>query len=157
VAGEPAAGRRWPIFLALFVAVHSALARWCSFQWLGDDYPWFFQGGLAGQYILGSMFQPSMFGVLLIVAVCLFVRGWTFAAAACAALAAVMHSTYLLPAGMLVLGMMTALAGERRFGQALGMGTVALALVLPVIAYVLFEFGSSSTSAFRTTRGPITG
>lgn len=149
IVGESGAGRRWPVFFALFVVTHSALARWCSFHWLGDDYPWFAQGGLAGQYTLGSMFQPSMFGVLLVVAVCLFVRGWPFAATVCAALGAVIHSTYLLPAGMLVLGMMAALVVKRRAWQALGVGALALVLVLPVIAYVLLTFGPTSPGEFK--------
>jgi hypothetical protein len=148
IAGEAVAAWGWPIFLALFVIVHSALARWCSFHWLGDDYPWFFQGGLAGQYVLGGMFQPSMFGVLLIGTIYLFIRGKPLSAGLCAALAVVIHSTYLLPAGMLVLGMIAALVAERHVGQALVVGIVALVLVLPVIAYVLLTFGPTSTSTF---------
>src|SRR5207248_2871164 len=40
-AAGQAAATRWPAFVALFVAAHSALARWCSYRWLGYDYPWF--------------------------------------------------------------------------------------------------------------------
>jgi hypothetical protein len=152
LVGEPIAGRRWPIFLALFLAIHSALARWCSYHWLGQDYPWFLQAGLAGQYILGSMFQPSSFGVLLVVAICLFARGHTYLAAVSAALAAVMHSTYLLPAAMLVVGMMLALLQERRPGRALGVGAVALALVLPVIVYILRTFAPTSATTFAESQ-----
>lgn len=152
LVGEPLAGRRWPIFLALLVAIHSALARWCSYHWLGQDYPWFLQAGLAGQYILGSMFQPSAFGVLLVVSICLFARGRTYLAAVCAALAAVMHSTYLLPAAMLVLGMMVALLQERRPGHAVGVGAVALALVLPVVVYILHTFAPTSAITFAASQ-----
>src|SRR5207247_2491086 len=74
LAGEQA-GRRWPVFLALLLASHSAVARWASYRWLGQDYPWYLQSGVAGQYLLGPTLQPSAFGVLLVVAVCLFVRG----------------------------------------------------------------------------------
>jgi hypothetical protein len=144
VAGRETAGRRWPIFVGLFVAAHAALPRWCSYRWLGQDYPWFLQTGLAGQYLLGPMFQPSVFGVLLVVAVALFARGRTFPAAFCAALAAVLHFTYLLSAGMLVLGMIAALLAERRPYHALGAGALALALVLPVVAGVLLLFGPTS-------------
>src|SRR5262249_25753578 len=65
-------------FLALLLLVHSALARWCSYRWLDLDYPWYFQSGVAGQYVLGAMFQPSTFGVLLILSLYLFVRGRPF-------------------------------------------------------------------------------
>ncbi len=148
VVGEDAARRRWPIFLVLFVAVHAALPRWCSYQWLGQDYPWFLQSGLAGQYILGSMFQPSMFGVLLIVSIALFVRDRPYAAAVCAATAAVIHSTYLLPAGMVVLGFLAALVAEGRLLRALKVGVLALAIVLPSMGYVLLTFHPTTASTF---------
>jgi len=147
LVGEPA-GRRWPIFIALFVAVHSALPRWCSYRWLGHDYPWFLQAGLAGQYILGAMFQPSTFGVLLVVAVYLFARGRAYAAAVCVALASMIHATYLLPAGMLVLGFMLALLREKKPWRAAGVGALALVLVLPVIAHLLLTFAPESPETF---------
>src|SRR5207244_6794018 len=99
VVGRDAAARRWPVFVMLFVAVHSALGRWLSYRWFGQDYPWFFQAGVAGQYILGPVLQPSAFGVLLVAAVWLFVRGYPFLAAISVALAATLHSTYLLVGG----------------------------------------------------------
>jgi hypothetical protein len=148
LVGKQAAGRRWPLFLALFVAVHSALLRWCSYRCLGNDYPWFLQAGLAGQYILGPMFQPSMFGVLLVGAISLFVRGQAIPAAVCMALAAIMHSTYLLPAALLMLGMLMALFVERRAVLALGVGALTFVLVLPVVAFVVFTFGPTSPSIF---------
>src|SRR5439155_14457647 len=51
VVGKETAVRRWPVFVAAFVLVHSALARWLSYRLLGNDYPWYFQSGVAGQYI----------------------------------------------------------------------------------------------------------
>lgn len=147
-AGPEKAQRRWPLFLVLFVAVHSALARWLSYRLVGFDYPWFFQAGVAGQYLLGAMLQPSFFGVLLVVAVCQFARGRPYLAAASTGLAAVMHSTYLLPGGLLTLGFLTALASRREWKTALGVGAVALALVVPAIAYVVLQFGPTSPEVF---------
>src|SRR5438045_835888 len=83
VAGPTTAARRWPVFVALLIAVHSALARWCSYRWLGQDYPWYLQTGVAGQYLLGPMLQPSVFGVLLVVAVWLFASGRPVLAMVC--------------------------------------------------------------------------
>src|SRR2546429_9660353 len=40
IVGRDAATRRWPAFVALFVAVHSALGRWVSYRWFGQDDPW---------------------------------------------------------------------------------------------------------------------
>jgi hypothetical protein len=148
VAGAPVARRRWPAFLALLLAAHAALPRWLSYRWLGQDYPWFLQAGVAGQYVLGAMFQPSTFGVLLVVAACLFVQGRLVLTAACVGLAATFHPTYLLPGTLLTLGFLAALVRERRYRQALALGALALALVLPVTAYVLVAFTPTSPAAF---------
>jgi hypothetical protein len=147
IAGERAR-RRWPLFLALLLALHAALPRWASYRWLGQDYPWYFQAGVAGQYVLGAMFQPSTFGVLLLVAVWLFARGNSYVASAVAALAASFHFTYLLPAGMVVLGFQIALVAERRYRRALLVGVLALVLVVPVCVYVLHTFGPTSPETF---------
>jgi hypothetical protein len=144
LAGEAVAQRRWPAFFALFLAAHAALVRWASYRWLGNDYPWFLQAGVAGQYVLGAMFQPSVFGVLLVAAVCLFVRGRPFPAVACACLAATVHPTYLLCAALLTLGFLAALLVEGKPLRALALGAFALALVLPVSLRVLFTFGPTS-------------
>jgi hypothetical protein len=148
VLGADAARRRWPVFVALFVAVHAALLRWGSYQWLGLDYPWYLQGGLAGQYLLGAMFQPSSFGVLLLVAIALFVRGRPLLAAICIGIGATLHTTYLLPGALLTLGFMTALASRRRLGMAVGTGALALILVVPVTLFVLLTFGPTSPDTF---------
>jgi hypothetical protein len=148
LVGRPMEIRRWPVFVALLLAFHAALPRWCSYRVLGLDYPWYFQAGVAGQYILGAMFQPSTFGVLLVVAIALFVNGRPWLAGTCAALAATMHSTYLLPAGLLTLGFLAALLAEGRPRQALAIGVWTLGLVLPVMVYLLFTFAPTSPEIF---------
>jgi hypothetical protein len=94
------------------------------------------------------MLQPSTFGVLLVVAVCLFMRDRPFLAGAIVALAATVHSTYLLPGAMLTCGFLTALVMERRGREALAVGAWTLALVAPVTAYVLLTFGPTSADTF---------
>jgi hypothetical protein len=151
VAGEPAR-RRWPVFVALLVAAHAALLRWASFRWLGEDYPWYLQAGVAGQYVLGGMLQPSVFGVLLVVAVGLFAHGRPHLATVSAALAATLHTTYLLPAGLLVLGFGPALLAERQTARAVGVGALALALVAPAAVFVLATFGPTDAAKFRAAQ-----
>jgi hypothetical protein len=148
IAGEEVGGRRWLVFAALALLVHSGIARWASYRLFGDDYPWFLQAGVAGQYLLGAMFQPSAFGVLLVTAVCLFVHDRPMAAIFCVCLAATVHSTYLLPAGMFTLGMMVALSREGRHREGLKLGATALVLVLPITLFVLLRFGPTSAEAF---------
>lgn len=142
------AARRWPVFLFRLVVVHSAAARWLSCWLFGLDYPWYLQAGVAGQYVLGGMLQPSVFGVLLVVSVWLFARDQPFVAVAVAALAANLHSTYLLPAGLLTAGFMTALCVEKQVRRALAVGAFAFVLVLPITVYVLVKFGPTSAEAF---------
>ncbi len=148
LAGKDVARRRWPLFAALLVLVHSAAIRWSSYRLLGQDYPWYFQAGVAGQYVLGAMFQPSVFGVLLVVAVCLFVLDRPLTAAVCLAVAATVHATYLLPAAMLTLGFAAALWSEGRLRLALGVAGLALILVLPIVVFALLTFGPSDPATF---------
>ncbi len=152
VVGAETARRRWLLFVALLVLVHAAVVRWCSYHWLGQDWPWYLQAGLAGQYALGAMFQPSTFGVLLIVSACLFVRGWTWLAVLVAAVAATVHSTYLLHAGFLTIGYLAGLLYERRPWQALGVGALALVLVLPVTIYVAGTFRPTDPETFAAAQ-----
>jgi hypothetical protein len=152
LAGPDLAARRWPVFLALLVLIHAALTRWAVYRLAGLDYAWYFQSGVAGQYVLGAMLQPSVFGVLLVVAVALFARGNDIAAIVCAAGGATIHSTYLLPAALLTAGFMTALALEGRLRRALLVGGLALVLVLPVTAYVLIRFAPTSPETFAESQ-----
>jgi hypothetical protein len=148
VAGPEVTRRRWAVFVALFVAAHAALPRWLSYRWFGNDYPWFLQAGVAGQYVLGAMLQPSAFGVLLVVAVCLFVRGRPWLAALCVAGAADVHATYLLPGALLTLGFLAALLREGRPREALALGAFTLVLVLPITLYTLLAFRPTTPETF---------
>jgi hypothetical protein len=152
LAGDELAARRWPAFCLLLLAAHSAVARWGSYQLVNFDYPWFLQAGVAGQYVLGGMLQPSLFGVMLVVAVCLFARGRPVYAAVCVAAACLAHSTYLLPGALLTLGFLASLLARKQVKVALMTGATALALVLPAVAYVMFHFGPSSPEAFAEAR-----
>jgi hypothetical protein len=148
LAGARATPRLVLGFAALFFLVHSALVRWGSYRLFGWDYPWYLQGGLAGQYLLGAMFQPSTFGVFLVLAIYLFVRDRPFWAVASAALAATVHSTYLLHAGILTLAFLFVLWREGRGRQALWLGAWAVLLVLPTATYALATFRATSVEEF---------
>jgi hypothetical protein len=140
--------RRWPVFLFLLLATHCALFRWLSYQLVNFDYPWFLQAGVAGQYILGSMLQPSVFGVLLVVALCLFVHDRPYLAALCTGLAGAIHSTYFLMGAMVTLGFLVALLLERRPRAAVVTGAIALAVVLPAVVDTVLRFAPTSPDVF---------
>jgi hypothetical protein len=135
-------------FIALLVLLHSALLRWTSAQLSGVDYPWYFQAGVANQYVLGAGLQPSAFGVLLLLSVCTFLHDRPLTAAAWSALAAVMHATYLLPAAFLTLAYLYLLLRAKRLRAALFGGVWSLLLVLPAVVYVLRTFAPSSPETF---------
>jgi hypothetical protein len=148
LAGERATRALRLVFVAAILAVHSAAARWASYRLFGLDYPWYFQAGVAGQYALGAVLQPSMFGVLLLLSVLLFLRDRPYLAAVAISLGATVHSTYLLGGAMLTLGFMFVLGREGRPLRALLVGALAFALVLPVIGYVLSTFSPQSSRTF---------
>jgi hypothetical protein len=73
-------------------------------------------------------------------------------AAAALGVGAAMHSTYQLHAALLTLGFQFVLFRERRFRAALGVGAVALALVLPSVVYALVQFRPTDAETFRRSQ-----
>jgi hypothetical protein len=150
-AGLPARqpGRlAWFAFLTLLIALHAAILRIASVRLFGVDYPWYFQAGVANQYILGPGLQPSVFGVLLLTSLLAFVRNRPIVAGLFSSAAAVVHPTYLLPAALLDLAYMFVLYREGRGRTGLLLGAVALLAVLPVVAYNLWAFAPESAEQF---------
>ncbi|OAI47764.1 hypothetical protein AYO44_08985 [Planctomycetaceae bacterium SCGC AG-212-F19] len=135
-------------FAVGLVLLHSGLLRLLSGRLFDVDYPWYFQAGVAGQYLLGPVLQPSTFGVLLLLSVALFVADRPSAAAISAALAAVGHSTYLPSAGILVFAYLCVLIYERRGDEAFRAGALAALLVAPVITYNVAYFAPTSAATF---------
>jgi hypothetical protein len=138
--GMPESGAGRSLFLLLFLAVHACVLRVGSAELTGVDWPWYLQAGLAAQYLLGPGLQPSAFGVFLILSLAAYANHRPITAAGLAAGAAVMHSTYLLPAGLLVLGYLVSLTWHGLPRIALAAGLLALAVVAPVLAYNLRSF-----------------
>ena len=140
-------------YLAILLGMHSALLSRVSLDMVGLDVRTVLTSGVAGQYILGDYLQPSTFGVLLVVSLFLFVRERPLHAAVAAAAAAVVHPTYLLPAGLLVCGY-TAITyrRDRNLRAAAGIGLAALAPVAPILIYVLRTFRPTSPEALTVAQ-----
>ncbi len=83
------------LFLALFLAPHALLLRAPVQALLGMRPDEDLVQGVAGQYLLGPLFQPSLFGVFLPAAIALHLRDRPGAAGACLGLAAAAHPIYL--------------------------------------------------------------
>jgi len=143
VPGDRLTPRTRRLVAALLFLGHAGALRWASFAAFGWDYPCYAQGWLAAQYVLGPAFQPSAFGVLLLVALNQFVRGRPFVAIVCVTFSVTLHPTYAISAGLIVLGVVATLTREGRVGRALACGMMFAALVLPIVVYVKQAFAAS--------------
>ncbi len=138
-------------FAAGFLATHAALLRVASVRLTGVDYPWNLQAGVAGQYLLGPGLQPSVFGILLMTALAAFVGGRPTLAALLAASTCAFHSTYLLPASLLILGFIVETLRTNPQGgpPAFRMLLATCAIFLPVCVYILYTFGPTNPNLFE--------
>lgn len=139
--GERLTISRWLAAAFLVCLIHAAALRYFSVYALNHDYPWYFQSGVAGQYLLGPVLQPSAFGILLVVSLYAFVIERPVLASILAAVAVVIHATYAPTAAMLVLGYLVVLGREKRWRTAGLAAGLALIITLPVIGWQLNEFG----------------
>jgi hypothetical protein len=153
LAGERCTPQLQLAFAALLMLVHSAFLRWASYRLLGLDYACYFQGWLAAQYVLGPVLQPSAFGVLLVLAIALFVQDRPYGAATSAALGATLHSTYLLAAALLTLAFMILIWRDGQRRKAIFLGLWSLLLVAPTVIYALIAFRPTSADAFAEAQG----
>ena len=138
------------LFLAIMLLLLAGTLPPFSLPVLGTTVSWLLQSGVAAQYLINQVFQPSTFGVLLITSIWLFLADRVHWAAACAALAAVFHSTYLPAAGLLVAIYAGQLLWEdRALRRALTVGLVALVMVLPVLLYNILWLGPTSAALWE--------
>jgi hypothetical protein len=97
--------------------------------------------GMAGQYLLGPTFQPSMFGPLLLVSIWAYLRHKPYAAVIIAGIAATIHPTYLLSAAALTVAYMIGRYLETRdWKSPLSIGLTSLAVVTPILVYSQIQF-----------------
>jgi len=151
----PTRRQRLFILAALLIVVHAGILRYTSARLFGVDYPWFFQAGVAGQYVLGPGLQPSAFGVLLLMSMVSFAYDRTILAIVLASAACLIHPTYLLPAALLTVTYLVLLrrsAGDR---SALLHGLLALALVAPIVVYTIVTFRPTSPNQFYDSQNII--
>jgi hypothetical protein len=139
-------------FAFAFTAIHSGLLRWASTKLLGEDYLWFFQSGLANQYLLGPGLQPSVVGVLLLWAVAEYANEKPIRATAIAAAASLIHSTYLLPSAMLTVGFAVHLLLLKQWKTALLTALTAALFALPAVAYILLVFAPTDAATFAESQ-----
>jgi len=100
--------------------------------------------GVAGQTILRPIFQPSTFGVLMLAGMAFFLYRREFACILCVLLAAAIHPTFILHAGIVTAACMIILISENQTRKAITVGVFALLAVLPILIHVASVVQSSS-------------
>lgn len=139
--------------IALLVAVHSAALRFTFSRTLGVNWTYVLEDGFAHQRMLGPVFQPSTFGVLLVLSIYLFLRRKPYLAVLAATLAATIHPTYLIGSAILTSTyMLTTWIEEREILPALALGGMALLSISPILLYVINVFGGTVPEAVERSR-----
>lgn len=139
------------VFVTAMVGLHSAL--------LGDVMSHVFQvdlrdllvDGVAMQTLLDHYFQPSCFGVFLLLSVARMAQGKPRQSVLFAAIPPGLHFTYLPTAAVLLVTYLSLLAWDDR-GVTRRVGTLAMlfgAITLPTIVYTALTFGPSEPETFR--------
>jgi Domain of unknown function (DUF6798) len=137
-------------FLAAFLVLHSSLFRFALSRIWNGEAAYLFEGGVAEQQVLGQFFQPSVFGVFLLLSIFFFLRGRKSLSILSMAAAIYFHATYLLAGALLTLGYLAAIGWRERSTKAvLQFGFLTLLAVTPVLAYELAVIGPSSSELFR--------
>lgn len=140
-------------FLVLLLVIHSAGLRYLLSRLLGPDWTYVLEGGVAGQRLLGTVLQPSAFGVFLVLSLSLYLRGKFYPAILAIAAAVYLHPTYLLSAAMLTIAFAwNEYRGNGRLAGAILLGVISLVLVLPVLWYVYVSFAASSPESVARAR-----
>lgn len=137
-AREAAGGTAWALFAALFAALHFTPLNKMLLE------------GVARQYVLGSYLQPSTFGILIYVAILLFLHGRDIVGVLCLVGATLLHPGAYTIVSLLVLAVAlhTNSAGAARRRAALP-ALLFLLCVLPLGVYYVAAFRPSSPESWR--------
>ena len=137
--------RKFIIFFTLVVTVCSAAFSYLSTRLLGINLGGIMEDGLTCQSILGGIFQPSVFGVLILLSIYMFLRKKVFIAILLLGLAVSFHASYLLSAAALTLSYMTLIVlEEKNYNKAFLIGFISLIIVVPTIVYIYLFFSPTS-------------
>ena len=90
---------RWLLTIAVIFALHTALFGKLTLGWGGV-----LHRGVANYYLMSPVFQPSLFGVFLILSLALFCAKRPIAATVLAMLVTCIHPSYILASALMILG-----------------------------------------------------
>lgn len=139
------------VYFASFLVIHTVHLRIFEYD-LGLDLHY----GVALQYVLGPVFQPSVFGVLIIASICCSLYYRYYLAVILLAIAATFHPTYLVSAGILTLTyQIVILVRDKNIVKAVLVGLSALLLVLPVYLYMSLIFDATTPEIWQQAQAII--
>jgi hypothetical protein len=132
--------QRW-LYLALFVGLHAGVLRFLLARFLGGEWVYLFDGGVAGQRLLGVVLQPSTFGVLLLLSIRLFLRGKIALSVIPLALTPTIHPTYFLSAALVTISYILILyLQDRNLRRPFLVGLATFLGVLPILVHTIKVF-----------------
>ncbi len=132
------------LYTSSLLFIHSAAFRFFNSRIFGSNWTYILEDGVADQRLLGPVFQPSAFGILFLVSILLFLKNKPYWSIFSAVLAAIIHPTYLLAAGSLVLSyMLVTLKEDRSYWRTASYGLFGLIMVLPIVTYIYLNFTSA--------------
>jgi len=143
----PLSDSRWlkGILIGLVIFSHAMILDEITNVILGFTQEHLLSRGVKSQFLLGRFFQPSAFGVLLLLSIYLFLQKKWLLATALLPLAATIHPTYLLPSALLTMGfMLSYFISEKKLTGTLKIALVAQLLVTPILVYTFLTFGDES-------------
>jgi len=142
----------------LFLFLNSTLI-WGFFfsHFFNFDLRWAWDSGFADQGILRGYFQPSCFGVFILLSFMFFIKRKYFPAFVSAALAACFHANYLLISGIFIGVYALFLVRDKNHKTAIIGSVISLLIVLPYLVYVYSNFGSSSSETIEYLKSHIEG
>lgn len=139
-------GTEYFTYVIILTGLHSAAFGRLSSQTLGINLRSLVHSGLAGQYVLGPVFQPSTFGVFLVLSIYFHLRDKSLVGVLFSSIAAILHSTYLLSAATLtIMYMINDIMEEKNVRRTLFLGVFSFSLVLPILCYDYFYFAGGSS------------
>ncbi|MDD5466939.1 MAG: hypothetical protein PHS96_03960 [Anaerolineales bacterium] len=143
----------WLAYASAVFCVHSAGWRFALTHLVSPNWTYILEDGFADQRMLGVVFQPSVFAVLLLLAVALHLRQRHHLAGLAAALAASLHPAYLLSAGCLEFAFLVDLSRQKKPAHLLlTVGLLALLAVAPVVVYTWATFSSQTPEVAARAR-----
>ncbi len=144
--------KRW-FYLAVLLLIHSAALRYVVVRISDPDWAYLFDGGVAGQRLLGPVLQPSTFGVLLILSIYLYLRRKITWAVICLVAAPTIHPTYLLSAAILTLVYMWLVFDEgKNVWASLAIGGAVTLGVTPILSHTYLTFGGTDPVSMTRAR-----